>query len=165
MIETRLDEFDYKTPLSNTRHIKQMNEETLVFKGLDWQERKKIHILCDKIGLHHESKPNPKRKKRNRDNKHLYIYKPKLWLWEYTEENPYSKSKGERERQETERQIKKQKVQEKLSKKYCCICGKNGWETELLCSVYISGLYCDDCLDTESDGEGGKLCDHKFEPL
>ena len=44
-------------------------------------------------------------------------------------------------------------------------CEKNGWETELFCSVYIRGLYCNDCLETTSDEGGGKLCDHKFEPL
>ena len=52
-----------------------------------------------------------------------------------------------------------------MSSKYCCICHENGYETELLHSVYITGLYCNDCLETESDGDGGLLCDHKFEPL
>ena len=155
------EEINYKKPLFDKIHINQINEETLIFKGLNGEERKNIHFLCNKIGLHHESKPHPKKKYK----KFLYIYKPKLWLWEYTEKNPYSKSEKYYEKRETERQIKKEKLKEKLSKKYCCICEKNGLETELLCSVYIRGLYCNDCIDTMSDGNGGKLCDHKFESL
>ena len=69
--------------------INQINNETLVLKGLDGKERKHIHLLCDKIGLHHESKSQPKKKY----NRFIYIYKPKIWTWEYTEKNPYSNSK------------------------------------------------------------------------
>ena len=155
------EEINYKKPLFDRIHINQINKETLVLKGLDGEERKHIHLLCDKIGLHHESKSHPKKKY----NRFLYIYKPKLWLWEYTEKNPYSKSEEYYEKREMEKQIKKQQLKEKLSRKYCCMCEKNGWETELFCSVYIRGLYCNDCLETTSDEGGGKLCHHKFEPL
>lgn len=155
------EKINYKKPLFNKIHINQMNEETLIFKGLNGEERKNIHHLCNKIGLHHESKPHPK----NKYKKFLYIYKPKLWLWEYTGKNPYSESEEYYEKRETERQIKEEKLNEKLSKKYCCICEKNGLETELLRCVFIRGLYCNDCIDTMSDEDGGKLCDHKFESL
>ena len=156
------EEIIYEKPLFDRIHIIQINNETLVMKGLDGEERKNIHLLCDQIGLHHESKLHPKKKY----NKFLYIYKPKTWLWEYTEKNPYSKSEEYYAKIEIiEKQIKHQKMKEKLSRKYCCICETNGWDSDLFCSVYIQGLYCNDCLETMSDGDGGNLCDHKFEPL
>jgi hypothetical protein len=46
----------YKKSLFDRIHIKQINNKTLVLKGLYEEERKHIHLLCDKIGLHHESK-------------------------------------------------------------------------------------------------------------
>ena len=155
------EEINYKTPLFGTIHINQINDETLLLKGLNGEERKHIHLLCDKIGLHHESKSHPKKKY----NRFLYIYKPKVWLWEYTEKNPYSESEEYYKKKEMEKQLKKQQLEEELSRTYCCICEKNGLETELFCSIYISGLYCNDCLETTSDGDGGNLSDHKFELL
>lgn len=140
------EEIDCEKLLFDGIHINQINEETLVLKGLTGEERKHIHSLCDKIGLHHVSKSE------NTYDRFLYIYKPKVWLWEFTEKNPYSKSE-------------EHYGKGKLSRKYCCICEKNGLETDLYCSVYIRGLYCEDCLETTSDDDGGKLCDHKFEPL
>lgn len=158
-------EINYKKRLFSRIHINQIDTDTLVLKGLNGDERKHIHLLCDKIGLHHESKPHPKKKYK----KSLYIYKPKLWLWEYTEKNPYSKSEEYYKTREIERQIKQQikqqQLKEKLSKKYCCVCHENGWETELYCSVYFRGLYCNDCIETTSDGGGGTLSEHKFETL
>ena len=50
-----------------------------------------------------------------------------------------------------------------MKKRYCSICEKNGLETDLFHSVYIRGIYCNDCLEVESDGTGGTLSDHKFE--
>jgi len=64
------EEINYKKPLFDRIHINQINKETLVLKGLDGEERKHIHLLCDKIGLHHESKSHPKKKY----NRFLYIY-------------------------------------------------------------------------------------------
>jgi hypothetical protein len=70
--------------LSNGFIVEEINEQTLIFKSLSNNERKHIHLLCDKIGLHHESKTEY-------DNcRFLYIYKPKIWLWEFTEKNPYA---------------------------------------------------------------------------
>ncbi len=154
------EEINFSKPLFNQIYITQINSNTLEFKGLDNDQRKNIHLLCDKIGLHHESKTHPKKNKR-----FLYIYKPNIWLWEYTIKNPYSKSDEFYAQREVQRQINQNKMKEKLSKRYCCICETNGWDTDLFCSVYIRGLYCSDCLETESDGDGGVLNDHKFEPL
>jgi hypothetical protein len=147
--------------IDNSDCINQLDEETLVFKGLDGDERKEIHHLCDKIGLHHESKSHPKKKHK----RFLYIYKPKIWLWEYTEKNPYSKSAEFYANCELEKQLKQQKMREKLSRKYCCICHDNGLETKLFHSVYIRGLYCWDCINTEDDEYGSELSAHKFEPI
>ena len=69
------------------------------------------------------------------------------------------------EKIELEKQSRYNKYLEKLGSKYCCICERNGLETELLSSVYIRGLYCTECIDNESDGDGGLLIDHKFELL
>jgi len=144
-------------PYEQQYYVIQENENMLILKGLGNDDRKHVHLLCDKIGLHHKSVQKKK-------NKHLWIYKPVVWLWEYTEKNPHSKSEEYYKKREFEKQIKKQQLKEKLSRRYCCICEQNGWETELFCSVYIRGLYCNDCLETTSDEGGGNLCDHKFEP-
>jgi len=59
------------------------------------------------------------------------------------------------------------KYKERMQRKYCNGCNVNGWDTQLFCSVYMNELYCNDCLETLSDGDemGGKLGDHKFEPI
>ena len=154
-------EINHKKPLFDRIHINQIDTNTLVLKGLDSEERKHIHLLCDKIGLHHESKTHPKK----HNKRFLYIYKPKIWLWECTEKNPYSKSEEYYAKVASEKEIKLKQIEQKKRRQYCCICNTDGFETQLYRSVYINGLYCDDCLEDESDGDGGKLCDHKFEPL
>ena len=58
-----------------------------------------------------------------------------------------------------------QKYKEKMKRKYCNGCNITGLDTQLYCSVYVRELYCDNCLETLSDGDGGKLGDHKFEPI
>lgn len=159
------EEIKYIKPLENRIWINQIDTNTLQIKGLTSDERKNIHKLCDKIGLHHVSKRHSKKKK----TKFLYIYKPKEWLWEYTEKNPYSESDevyAERELCKQNRlQKEKQEKKNMLTKTYCNVCEKNGLETELYCSVYIDGIYCEDCLKTTSDGEGNYLCCHKFESI
>ena len=150
-----------KKPLFDRIYIIQHDEKTIIIKGLTSEERKDIHLLCDKFGLHHESKFHTKK----RNKKFLYVYKPSTWLWEYTEKNPYSKGEEYYRNRELERQEQQNKKREKLSRKYCCICDKTGLEVDLFCSVYIRGLYCDECLETMSDGDGGLLCHHKFEPI
>lgn len=139
--------------------IIQEDENTLILKGLDGQERKELHKLCDHIGLHHQSIVKKKNKK------HLYVYKPANWLWEFTERNPYSESDEVYVLREIESKIRHDKEIEKLGNLYCCECYANGSDKDLYRSVYIRGLYCDDCLETTSDGGGGLLSDHKFELL
>jgi len=178
----------------NTKII-QENDDTLIIKGLDGQDRKTIHKLCNHIGLHHQSI------KKKKNIKHLYIYKPKKWLWEFSERNPYSENdevyiQREIESQiRYERQMKKNhnlycnsstndsdnddiykhgeidsdiRYERKINKMhnlYCCECGTYDSDNELYQSIYIRGIYCNDCLETTSDGVGGLLSDHKFEPL
>ena len=60
------------------------NENTMRLFGLNIDERKRLHKLCDNIGIHHQSKKNKKNKKQ------LYVYLPILWKFEFTEKNPYS---------------------------------------------------------------------------
>lgn len=141
-----------------TRIIVQ-DEKTLILKGLDGQERKQIHKLCDKIGLHHQSIVAKKNKK------HLYIYKPDIWLWEFTCRNPFSESDEIYQQREIESNLRRNRQLEKLRNLYCYECNANGLDNELFRSVYFRGLYCEDCLETTSDGGGGLLSDHKFEPL
>ena len=148
-------------PYEKYYYIIQEDNNTIVLKGLDNEQRQKVHLLCDKIGLHHKSvKKNNKQR-----NKHLWIYKPSLWLWEYTEKNPYSKTDEYYIQLEQKKILQQEKHKEKMSRKYCYMCDKNGWDVQLYCSVYIRELYCDNCLETLSDGHGGRLCDHKFEPI
>jgi hypothetical protein len=152
-------EINYKKPLFDRIHICQLDNSTLIIKGLSSDERKNIHSLCDKIGLHHESKTQEK----NKYNRFLYIYKPTIWLWEYTEKNPYSKSKEFYERRELEKQKHQQWANNILNNTKCYVCSRNGLETDLFYSVYVNGIYCDDCLQITTDEEGRLLNGHKFE--
>lgn len=149
----------YPRPIDNKIHIIQINSSTLEIKGLDGFERKYIHQLCNKIGLHHESKPAKKHKK------FLYIYKPNEWLWEFTEKNSFGESDTYYKNREIETEKKIKLMEERSKKIYCSNCENNAMETELFCSVYYSGIYCEDCINYMSDGNGGTLSDHKFEPL
>ena len=147
-------------PYERQYYVIQENENTLILKGLGNDDRKHVHLLCDKIGLHHKSVQNKK-------NKHLWIYKPVVWLWEYTEKNPYSKSDEYYKLREQKKIQQQQKFKDKMKRKYCNGCNVTGWDTQLYCSVYVRELYCDNCLETlsDDDGGGGKLGDHKFEPI
>jgi hypothetical protein len=110
-----------------------------VFRNLSSRSRKKLHMLCDRIGLHHESKISSI----NECEKIFYAYKPDVWLWEYTEENPYT---------------------DENHNVTCYNCGRKRWMVELFVSPHIDGIYCEDCLDIVSDGGGDYLSAHKFEP-
>lgn len=175
------DIFIYEKLIYDNRiHIEQITNDIITLKGLDSQERKNIHILCDKIGLHHDSRFHPKKL----NKKILYIIKPLVWLWEFTEKNPYSKSPDFYEKCQIEKELRLQKIKEKLTHKYCNICNVNGWEKQLFHSVYIKGLYCNNCLDNScwqdilnitcretgtsnflNSNLNDNLNDHKFEPL
>lgn len=134
------EEIDCESLAITKIFVEKPDNDTIILKRLDGSLRLYVHLLCDKIGLHHQSKSNSHHSRKN--NRDLYIYKPTIWLWEYTKENPYSKPS---------------------SRHYCIVCGKNGSETELFRCASIYGTYCSDCIDTTSDGEGHDLCDFKFE--
>ncbi len=125
------------------------NNKTLIIKGMDGSDRKSIHILCDKIGLHHNSVTV------HYNVKNLYIYLPDNWCFEYTTKNPYSDNYNYYEG----------KRHNRLSNLICDNCGCNGHESTIYNSVYIKNRYCENCLDIVSDGGGGTLSNHKFEPM
>jgi hypothetical protein len=143
---------------TNNNYIKE-NDKTLIIKGMDGYDRKIIHKLCDKIGLHHNSVQKKKGKK------HLYIYLPNNWSFEFTEKNPYSKEDEYYINLEKEHEKRKEKHDRWLSNLECYGCSCNGLESQMFRSVYIRNIYCEDCLETLSDGDGGMLNDHKFEPI
>jgi hypothetical protein len=106
-------------PYKNQYYIIQENENTLILKGLSNYDRKQVHLLCDKIGLHHKSVQKKK-------NKHLWIYKPVVWLWEFTEKNPFSKSDEYYKLQEQKQIQKQEKYKSKMLQKYCNGCNETG---------------------------------------
>ena len=53
----------------------------------------------------------------------------------------------------------------KMRRLECDNCCANGTETTIFGSVYIGNKYCEDCLEIVSDGGGGVMANHKFEPL
>jgi hypothetical protein len=152
-----------KKMIGNYVYVEKHNEFTLIIKGLGGDGRRALHKLCDEIGLHHESKLSPSSK--NKRRKFMYIYKPVTWSWEFTEKNPYSESDEYYKQKSIEREERNKVRLEKMSRKNCYECGSNGSEAELFHSVYIRGILCEDCLGNVSDGGGGLLNDHKFEPL
>jgi hypothetical protein len=140
-------------------HFIKENDKTLIIKGMDGEERKMIHKLCDKIGLHHNSV------NKNKKKKHLYIYIPEKWSFEYTEKNPYSREDEYYRNLEKQREKNKELERKWLQNKECSNCGTDGLECQLYASVYIRNIYCEDCLEIMSDGEGESLNCHKFEPI
>ena len=137
-------------------HFIKENATTLLIRGLNGVERLKLHKLCDQLGLFHESKQTHKRNK-----KIFCVYRPDDWSWEFTRRNPYSLDDSIYRQRELEHQEK-----EKRTERYhCCSCDASASDTQLYCSVYIRGLYCDDCLEIETDDDGNPFSDHKFEPF
>jgi hypothetical protein len=140
-----------------TRKIK-IHDGVLILKELNSWERKEYHKLCDEIGLHHESKDF-------KGSRCLHISKPDEFLFEFSKANPYSMPKEYYEKREKEALEREQKKIAGIKSIHCRECGISSFESELFYSCYIGGRYCQDCLDTTSDGEGGSLGDHKFEPI
>ena len=155
---TNNEKISVKKPINNSTQIVQ-EPHFIIIKGLDSYHRRIIHLLCDKIGLHHDSKCRPKNKK------WLFIYRPINWSCEYTEKNPYSESDEYYKQRAIEWKDKVQQRGHKSKKKYCRECDRDGLEVELFHSIYMAGLYCEECLEITSDGEGCNLNDHKFEPI
>lgn len=124
---------------TNGNHIQvaKKSQYKISLRGLDGDERKDVHLLCDIMGLHHVSE-------NYRGKRELCIIMPKGWSWEFSPKNPYIPWKA---------------------RKYCSECGVNGLEAQLMCSPYILDIFCEDCIEDLSDGEGGELSDHKFEPI
>jgi hypothetical protein len=162
-----------KNPIDGCSIEMQDDNNTMLLKGLQNRskrsKRKMLYSICTNMGLHYKITTNPKNKK----SMFLYIYKPKIWLWEYTVPNPYIvaveshviRSPKYYEQRREQAQEKKEKKKQWLHNKYCSNCDATGDEVQLYNSVYISGLHCEDCLEYESDGEGGVMGDHKFEPI
>ena len=65
----------------NEKTIIVIENDKLILKSLDGFERKNIHKLCDKMGLHHLSVVHPKKSSK----KFLHIIKPSVWKWEFSE--------------------------------------------------------------------------------
>ena len=152
------------------------DDNTLILKKVKGEKRKKIHELCNIIGLHHESK-NVDNEKYEKD---LYIYKPAEWLWEFTARNPYSKSEEfykkknndailRKEKREIDNQIKKieeqKKREEDMENEMCDICGITGKDAELYICLYGGDICCALCLESTLDKNGHPLSCHKCESL
>lgn len=137
-----------KVVTTNIRQIAQNGRE-LILSDLPNHRRANIHALCDKLGIHHQSLTI-------HNQRQLHLYKPDSWLWEFSTKNPYTDPVEE---------SKRNRRRQRLARKYCSECGVTGLEAELFVSPYRYELYCEDCLETTSDGDGGLLCDHKFEPI
>ena len=148
----------------NTKNIqiKIINDRrTLILENLSNHQRYLYHLLCDNLGLYHESKTYGRRKKR-----YLHITKPDIWLWEFTTPNPSSKPRAFYDEQRKRMIEEKRNYKtERLRNTFCDECHQNGYDVELFCSVYVRGIYCLDCLDCVSDGNGDLLSCHKFEPI
>lgn len=117
-----LKNFIMNEPMNKATYIEKISDTLLIIKGLDGYERKEMHVLCDKIGLHHESKQS------GRKMKDFYIYKPEKWSWEYTIRNPYSRDP---------------EYYERKNDPCCDQCGES---TDQL--LYYQGeSYCEECLN------------------
>ena len=118
------------------RFIATPAEKELKFPNLNNAERAKLHELCDKIGLYHESSGVSR-------NRTLVITKPVVWLWDYTKPNRHRGFKL----------------------MYCNRCLIPGNKKTLLCSVHFNFIVCHTCCDTEMGEDGETLNCHKWERL
>lgn len=149
--------------VTNTKKISyNKTKKELILSNYNNKQRYRLHTLCDELGLHHKSMSvNNKRI--------LHIYIPEPWLWEYSEKNPYLESPEfyeEKRKKAIEREEKEKKERiDILKKRYCSLCDISAYDTDLFGSLRIRGLYCSDCLENESDGEGNELLAYKFELL
>jgi len=135
------------------------NQTTLIFKVPEVSKRKKLHQLCDKLGLHHEMKFDYTKYSK----KLFYISKQENWSWEFSEANPSSIPYEKCE--QMNKIIREDRLRKKLSSKYCCICDNNGYTTQLYKSIHVDELYCETCLKSEDNEECGKYSDYNFEPI
>lgn len=142
-----LDHNDEKVAMLRT--FIDSNKQKMTLPKMTKTERAEMHELCDKVGLYHMSY--------GRKPRLLRITKPPVWKWEFTEENPEAREK----REEYER--KEAKKERKMRNMCCDWCGANALEKDLLCSVYFSGICCEECAGEVSDGNGGTLDCHKLE--
>jgi hypothetical protein len=125
-----------------------INEGTLRVDAESF-ERKKLHYLCDMLGLLHQSKFT-----RSRLNKFLLISKPDSWQLQATPSPELELTAKEYLRA---RAVSRQR--------FCDYCGVVGPGVPLLRSVHSAAVVCDDCLDNDENcGEDGEpLNCHKFE--
>jgi hypothetical protein len=143
------------------RFIEDTGKSELLMKKLDKETRASIHLLCDKLGLWHQSKGS-------KFNRILRVYKPVVWLWEFTATNPTT-YKGKTEKTEKTYREKRDEYAatlrnaESLEKYYCYSCDRDGGNVELCCSPYYSMLLCLECLEITSDGDGSPMSCHKWE--
>jgi hypothetical protein len=140
-------------------YFEKVDDEKLMVRA-EGYERKKLHKLCDEIGLHHESRPS-----RSKLSRTMFIYKPELWRWGYSAANPYSKSPEDYAKQSVESTKAQARTKARLERKYCSACLRTGLEVELLHSVHAPGIFCEECLEHEEDENGHPLNCHKFEAI
>ena len=137
-------------------YAKSNSIEKLRLRGLSSKDRLHVHDRCNSYGFEHKSEneeviTNTGKKKKSKVERVLVIWKPEKWCWEHTETDSGKYVKPKR--------YYKRRV------KYCDNCGASSDDAELLISPYGFGPYCEDCIETMSDGQGGEMSGHKFEPV
>ena len=135
--------FIEKEDIKNVKGLYKIDNSILRVLNLDGSDRKNLHSLCDKMGLHHESV------KSGKNRKDFLVTIPKCWKFEYSPPNPYEGSSNYQRKKNIS----------------CDRCGETGDKCELYKSVCMREIVCENCLENDSDGEGGSLKDHQFDPL
>jgi hypothetical protein len=167
--------------------INKIDEETLMIENIDRYDRKELHILCDKIKVHHESENIDKcncegkckcRSKCNCENKGkskckckgtkrvLYIYKLDNWCWEFTK-NPYIIThvvKTPKKSVKNKKQSEKQRYISEMEKTFCDRCNINGNNELLMFSMWSNEIICEKCMKI-ADEKGEEIGAYKVEYL
>jgi len=138
---------------------------TLILKSVDAEQRKEIHQLCDKLGLHHQSKVI--KIKKGKIKKHLHIYKPRDWAWEYSAPNPYSEAPEVYAEREATREAAHERWKARALHIYCYGCSTTAYDVggQLYRARYDNELYCQTCMDTEQTEDGSSLIDYDYDPI
>merc|ERR1740139_1315286 len=117
----------------------QHNGATLVVKSLGHNSKAFVHNLCDLLGLSH--RPCEFGKKANQ---RVQITIPDGWAWEFTSGANPAKFLAAMGNKTVRRRGPE-----------CDECGTQ--DGELMRSIHCRVVFCYDCLDVASDGEGGKM--------
>ena len=156
---------------------KDRSSSKLMLNKVSKKKRHLLHLTCENLGLEHASVDryfdkngysihNPKDQTRSHRQERVLVLKKRAeWRWEFTEGTDVIPIKAQQAKKRAKKQTKQARYESRMSNKECDACGSDGMECELMISLRHGGMYCYECLETETDEDGCPLGDSKWEPV